>query len=172
MNPFLYAGHLDLDPNVFNHETCAGDLHVAYGRLRYYRMKSRHLVDHLRHLGNFDPFWVECDNVPIRPHTDLRITVALNLYVHGGGATTTFWEPKAGEEANAWPQDTSPNPVKNMWREDQLNPVGSFLAEPGDAYWLDVTKIHSVDGIAHGETRQFVQLCWSRVPFEQIAQSL
>jgi hypothetical protein len=171
---FVYAGQLALPTSVFNHETCCGDLHVAYGKLTYSKFKDKSLIqDLIDRLQPVDVFWVECDpSVPIHPHTDLRITAALNLYVWGGDAVTSFWEPKSGEQANSWPQDKSPNPVKNLWYPEQLNLTGSFCAQPGDAYWLDVTKVHSVAGIQGSAPRQFIQLCWSRQPFAELARLL
>ena len=168
---FVHAGVLSLDTDVFTRQRCRGDLFVQYGKgLSYFRMTAPELIqDYIDKLEPDSVLWVEIDpSVALPPHRDRGTVTSLNLYISPNGATTSFWKPKAGEEPGYWPQEERPT-LKDHWRPEQLDFVESFVAEPGDAYWLDVTNIHTVHGTKGPLPRTFIQLCWNTKPYDQLA---
>lgn len=98
------------------------------------------------------------------PHKDIGQMTTMNLYLETSDEVTYFWEPKE----NAVALDVggafgySPN---------DLILTSSFKAKPGDAYLLDISKIHSVSR-ASSSVRKFIQLKWRNVPFSEVQRRL
>lgn len=138
-------------------EACKGTIYKRYGdKVTYYDMKDLSLVQsYVTRLQPEDVKWVEISTDDLRPHRDHGVTAALNLYVDPAFATTQFWAVKEGQQPYAYPGEA----MANLYREEQLEPTDSFIARTGDAYWLDLTQVHTVRG-AIGK-RKFVQFSWS-----------
>lgn len=90
-------------------------------------------------IHHFTPMVMEI-NREIPPHVDSGINTVINFYVKAGGYVTDFNKPKDGAEAFKLDNQTNGYIIDF----DQVDVVDSFTAEDGDAYILDVTKLHSV----------------------------
>ena len=78
------------------------------------------------------------DQVP--PHTDSRILTCINFYIKTQDAVTTFYEPVDEVSRFQIPNQTD----GYVFKQDNLSKVAQFCAQPGDAFVLNVAKIHSV----------------------------
>ena len=97
----------------------------------------KHIPVKMRH--EFVPLHMHI-NRDIIPHTDSDVCTVVNLYVKGGGYTTDFNRPKDGAKPFKLPNQTD----GCAYQFEDVDTVASFVAEDGDAYILDVTRLHSV----------------------------
>ena len=79
-------------------------------------------------------------NYKIPPHTDSNIEAIVNFYIKTDRCVTQFYYPK---------EDASTTKIANqtdgaIFHEGHLKKSVRFMAHPGDAYLLDVSKPHSV----------------------------
>ena len=79
----------------------------------------------------------------IPPHTDTEIITSINFYLQTEGCTTTFYKPKN--------DITNTVQIKNqtngqIFYEDDLVEVDSFVAKDNEVWLLDVSQIHGVKG--------------------------
>lgn len=79
-------------------------------------------------------------NYKIPPHTDSNIEAIINFYIKTDRCVTQFYYPK---------EDASTTKIANqtdgaIFHEGHLKKSVRFMAHPGDAYLLDVSKPHSV----------------------------
>ena len=79
-------------------------------------------------------------NRDIIPHIDSGVCTVINLYLKAGGYTTDFNKPKDGTKPFKLPNQTT----GCAYQFEDVDTIASFVAEDGDAYILDVTKLHSV----------------------------
>ena len=79
-------------------------------------------------------------NRDILPHTDSNVRTVINFYLKAGGYVTSFCEPLA--RAKSFQLPTQTNGVVYDFNDVSANE--SFVAEDGDLYVLDVTKLHCV----------------------------
>ena len=77
----------------------------------------------------------------IPPHIDDDLKMVINLYIKTANATTYFWKPKTKEIKSIQLEMQTDG---RIFKEEDLECVGSFKAEPYDFWMLDVSKIHSV----------------------------
>jgi hypothetical protein len=97
------------------------------------------------------------------PHTDTWQS-AINFYLDAGDDETYFWK-----EIN--PSHSDKGLV--IYEPSNLELVGSFKANKGDCYLLDVgNSIHSVKVKNPLVTRKILRLFWYELPFDQVLQSL
>ncbi len=80
-------------------------------------------------------------NYRIPPHTDSGIEAIVNFYIKTSGCITQFYKFKN--------EDVKTMQIENqtdgfIYDVNDLEETGSFIAEDGDAYLLDVSKPHSV----------------------------
>lgn len=80
-------------------------------------------------------------NTRIPPHTDSGILSTINFYIKTGECLTQFYKFKS--------ENITKTQIKNqthgyLFKLDELETTNSFIAEPNDAYLLDVSKPHSV----------------------------
>lgn len=141
---------------------------TAYGNILYYKVIGAippKLITALQP-GNIRYVEIAPDH-PVQPHRDHGIQTALNLYIDGGDGCTQFWE--AG---NAKPiKYEKDSKITNSYRREDLTPTIAFTANDGDAYLLNVGKIHSVDGPLT-KTRRFIQFAWAKKTYIDILVSL
>lgn len=78
------------------------------------------------------------------PHIDNKITSNINFYITTDNCITKFWTPKA-EPLSTYQLSTQTN--GRLYDTAQLEMVSNFIAQDGDVYLLDITKIHSVEAI-------------------------
>jgi Holliday junction resolvase RusA-like endonuclease len=77
----------------------------------------------------------------IPPHIDNDLKMVMNLYVKTSDATTYFWKPKL-DNISSIQLDMQTD--GRIYKEDDLECMSKFKAEPYDLWMLDVSKIHSV----------------------------
>lgn len=77
----------------------------------------------------------------IPPHIDNDLKMVMNLYMKTANATTYFWRPKKDVVTTLKLEMQSDG---RLFKEEELECVGSFKAEMNDLWMLDVSKIHSV----------------------------
>lgn len=77
----------------------------------------------------------------VPPHTDSNILTSINFYLQTDRCLTRFYDPKVKELSTYQLENQT---TGYIFRESELIEVGNFLADPGDAYLLDVSKPHSV----------------------------
>lgn len=141
---------------------------TAYGNILYYKVMGAIPPKLITVLQPSSIRFVEIEpDHPVQPHYDHGIITALNLYIEGGDGCTQFWEPKAG----AQPIKYENSKITNSYNRDDLIKTGAFTANDGDAYILDISKIHSVDGPLT-RTRRFVQFSWARRTYTDVLVSL
>ena len=80
-------------------------------------------------------------NYQIPPHTDSDIEAIVNFYIKTDKCITQFYYPP--------PATTETTKIDNqtdgaIFHEGHLKKAVRFMAQPGDAYLLDVSKPHSV----------------------------
>jgi hypothetical protein len=80
------------------------------------------------------------NNIP--PHTDSNIKCTINFYIKSGNFETKFWKVKEGVKTNTYKIKNQTN--GSVFDISCLTFDDSFIALPGEAYLLDVTKPHSV----------------------------
>jgi hypothetical protein len=97
------------------------------------------------------------------PHTDTWQS-AINFYFDIGDDETFFWK-----EINQ--SDSKKGLVS--YDSANLEQIGSFKANKGDCYLLDVgNSIHSVKMHIPNTTRKILRLFWYELSFDQVLQSL
>lgn len=92
-----------------------------------------------RYKGNCWLYLLE-SNFRIPPHTDSEVSTIINFYIKTDGCITQFYYPN---------EDAKRKQIKNqttghILRKKDLIKSESFIAQPGDAYLLDVSKPHAV----------------------------
>ena len=82
-------------------------------------------------------------NYNIPPHTDSYMSASINFYVKAVDCQTNFYnKADASLGVKMTTQTTG-----RTFREENLEHVGSFIAESGDAWLLDVSSPHSVKNL-------------------------
>lgn len=79
----------------------------------------------------------------IPPHTDSNILSSINFYIKTDSCRTNFFSAKVGSLSTSQIENQTNGYI---FKESELKNAGSFVAESGDAYLLDVSKPHSVIG--------------------------
>jgi hypothetical protein len=79
-------------------------------------------------------------NFRIPPHTDSEVSTIINFYVKTDGCITQFYYPNDSAERKQIKNQTT----GHILNEKDLIKSTSFIAQPGDAYLLDVSKPHAV----------------------------
>ena len=81
-------------------------------------------------------------NSYIPPHTDSDIEAIINFYIRTDRCITQFYYPNDDPEAVAEGVDAQTDGA--VFHEGYMKKSVRFMAHPGDAYLLDVSKPHSV----------------------------
>jgi hypothetical protein len=80
-------------------------------------------------------------NTEIPPHTDSGIKSTINFYIQTGNCLTQFYKLAIDKPKTKQVKNQSDGLIYN---ENDLIRTTSFIAEPGEAWLLDVTIPHSV----------------------------
>lgn len=147
-------------------DSIKGVLKFHYGHPRYFEIIDQNYLESLTKVFKIPPtnvFYVEGHGV-LLPHRDSGQNSCFNFYLRTGGYTTSFWKPKE----NAKPRTSSRyDAATNTTREvnigyhyEGLILIDKFQASDGEAYLLNISQIHSVDGANPEKPRVFIQLQW------------
>lgn len=82
-------------------------------------------------------------NYNIPPHTDSHVSATINFYVKALDCKTNFYKKVNSEVGVKMTTQTT----GRTFKEDDLELTGSFIAESGDAWLLNVSNPHSVKNI-------------------------
>ena len=80
-------------------------------------------------------------NTAIPPHTDTGIRSTINFYIETGDAVTQFYRVNTDAPTR---HQVANQKDGYIYSESELTATHAFVAEPGDAWLLDVTCPHAV----------------------------
>lgn len=157
----------DLSLPTVDPDSVKGELLHHYGYSRYYKISDTSFRDAISNSFIVPPkeiFFVEAIG-PLRCHRDNGTTSCLNYYLRPSGYITEFWEPienarRLGSRRYDKETDTYKDVLLAYERDDCIL-KDSFVAEVGDIYILNISKVHSVTH--HGspeKPRSFIQCQW------------
>jgi len=106
------------------------------------------------------------DAVP--PHTDSEIKCTINFYVEPDVCVTKFYRSEGNMDTHQIPNQTN----GQIYKKDNLVCTGEFVAKAGDAYLLDVTKIHAVKPLYDLKKRTAICLATDKYDYDQVSQML
>ena len=92
-----------------------------------------------KHELDFYPLFLEANSY-ILPHFDSGANAVINFYIETDNCKTQFYEIKN----NAKPYQIKNQTNGYIYNLDDLIETESFIAQPGDVYILNVSKVHSV----------------------------
>jgi hypothetical protein len=94
----------------------------------------------------------------------------INFYIKADNCLTQFYEFKS---ENLTKTQTENQTNGYLFKLDELETVNSFIAEPNDAYLLDVTKPHSVIPLQITNThRSAIALQTNKFTFDEVLEML
>jgi hypothetical protein len=105
----------------------------------------------------------------VLPHTDSKIASTINFYISTASSVTEFYTV-----------DTSKLKYTQIFNQTDgvvfdkscLKSAGSFMANPGEAWLLDVSQPHSVVSFNTGENRIAMVLQSSIYPYARVKEFL
>jgi len=103
-------------------------------------------------------------NTYIPPHTDSLTKTTINFYIRPDNCQTNFYSIKN----NTGGFKTLNQTTGSTFNLSDLNLEDSFIAEPGDAYLLDVSKPHSVKPLSKITNRLSLCLQFVDYNFEEV----
>jgi hypothetical protein len=108
-------------------------------------------------------------NYNIPPHTDSYVYATINFYVKAINCQTNFFN-KADYSLGV---KMTTQTTGRTYSEENLEHTGSFVAESGDAWLLDVSSPHSVKNLGAGVVdRVALVLQSSNYTFDQVRSML
>lgn len=143
-----------------------GDLLMHYGYSRYYDISDSSFREAISNSFKVPPKQIFLAEVhgPLNCHRDNGVSSCLNYYLRPMGCTTEFWEPiENARRIAAKRYDGKTDTYKDVllgYEKDDCIPKGSFTAEPGDIYALNISRVHSVAHNRSDDIRAFVQCQW------------
>ena len=108
-------------------------------------------------------------NSTVPPHTDSYIKTCINFYTKTENCTTWFHEPVVDNPRKY----QIPNQNSGyMFIEADLKKADSFVARPGEAWVLDVTKPHSVTPQSTITERRAFTLATTAFTFDEVCDMM
>lgn len=104
----------------------------------------------------------------VPPHTDSEIKATINFYIEPGSYMTKFYRVKEG--ATVYQIENQTNGV--IFDEKDLQHAGTFIANAGDGWLLDVTMPHAVKPISGVTRRVAICLATDKHSYDEVAQML
>ena len=133
------------------------DIDNKFNGLWYSDLKISEHINFIpeKHKLDFYPSFLEA-NSHILPHSDSGPTAVINFYIETNNCKTQFYEIK---------DNAKPYQIKNqtdgcIYNLNDLIETESFIAQPGDVYILNVSKVHSVIPLDHNEINRKA-ICFS-----------
>lgn len=147
-------------------ETIDGEFRgIAYHRARIGFSKA---------IASFIPAWtlplmehtVMTINREVPPHVDNAISCVINIYLETSNCITQFYSTSSDEKSFQIANQTN----GRIFDIGCLQPVDSFVANPGDIYILDVSKPHAVWPEYPGAPIKRTALCYQirGMPFDTV----
>ena len=120
-------------------------------------------------------------NGQLLPHVDNDLISAVNFYIDPGNYRTVFYKPKADAEyfqpkvevsGTAVPLEEQIGYVEAVYQSDEVDEAGSFIADPGEAYLLDVREIHNVEPLGEVTIRKVLALRTKKYDYDEVLAML
>ena len=108
-------------------------------------------------------------NARIPPHTDTEIVTTINFYIETDNCRTQFYRPTTAEPRRYQIENQTDGYI---FEETDLEPTGSFIAQPGEVWVLDVKSIHSVEPLGLIQLRKSVTLGTHLHEYEAVVEML
>ena len=146
------------------------DLDSVGNKIQYFDVASQSADKFIASLGKYSQhFYTSFVDVTasVPPHTDIVDKVNINFYIETGGYRTTFYTSRDGTTKLTY-ADHGDGHVYNL---DDLEPVDSFVANPGDVYMLNGKVIHGVNS-DNQLPRKFLQVSTNILEYEQVLEIL
>jgi len=121
----------------------------------------------LRYRPDFHLAVMDINNA-VPPHTDSEIKCTINFYVETEPCITKFYR----SEGEPIPRQIENQTTGYIYEKSNLVCTGEFVAKAGEAYLLDVTKIHSVDPLYDLKKRTAITLCTDKYDYDQVSEML
>ena len=124
------------------------DINNKFNGLWYSDLKVNEHIDLIpeKYKSDFYLLFLEANSY-ILPHSDSGPTAVINFYIETNNCATQFYEIKN----NAEPYQIENQTDGCVYNLDDLIETKSFIAQPGDVYILDVSKVHSVIPLDNNE---------------------
>ena len=124
------------------------DINNKFNGLWYSNLKINEQIDLIpeKYKSDFYLLFLEANSF-ILPHSDSGPTAVINFYIETNNCATQFYKIKDG--AKPYQIDNQTNGC--VYDLEDLIETESFIAQPGDIYILDVSKVHSVIPLDNNE---------------------
>ena len=142
------------------------DINNKFNGLWYSDLKINEQVDLIpkKYKSAFYLLFLEANSY-IFPHSDSDPTAVINFYIETNNCATQFYEIKN----NAEPYQIENQTDGCVYNLDDLIETKSFIAQPGDVYILDVSKVHSVIPLDNTEiNRKAICFSTNSLSFNQV----
>jgi hypothetical protein len=146
------------------------ELDTTGNKIQYFDVASQSADAFIASLGKYSKhFYTSFVDVAtaVPPHTDIVDKVNINFYIETGDYTTTFYTSRDGGTRLTY-ADHGDGHVYNL---DDLKPIDSFVAQPGDVYMLNGKVIHGVDA-DNRQPRKFIQVSTNVLDYEHVVDIL
>tara|TARA_R100000742_G_C4243420_1_gene62706 strand:+ start:263 stop:784 length:522 start_codon:yes stop_codon:yes gene_type:complete len=143
----MYFKKLDSIKNIPSYEIGAREVEYGFSRDNIFKglwysgitLKEKLDIIPKKYASEFFTIFLEA-NTYIIPHTDSNTKAVINFYIETSNCLTQFYEIKE----NAKPSQINNQTDGYIYNLKDLIKKESFIAQSGDIYILDVSKVHSV----------------------------
>jgi hypothetical protein len=141
-------------------------------KIQYYNVSSMFLDEFISSLGPYGKHFysklvvIEAD---VPPHTDIMDKTSFNFYIETGDYNTVFYSSKDDSVKVSY-ADHGDGHAYSM---DDIEVLGSFVANPGDGYLLNGKVIHGVSSPSDNkQIRKFLQVSTNTLDYDQVSNIL
>jgi hypothetical protein len=144
------------------------DLNEEGKKIQYFNVSSPYLDDLISSFGSYSKhfhtsFVMIGADVP--PHTDIVDSVNINFYVDAGNFTTNFYNSKDNSHRSTYADHGD----GHVYKIDELEKLGSFIAQTGDVYILNGKVIHGVSSpVGSKSIRKVLQVSSNDLEYEKV----
>jgi hypothetical protein len=133
-----------------------------------------------RYWGDFQ-FTLMTINSILLPHRDNDLISTINFYIKTDNCRTvfykekenaTFWQPEVQISGTEVPLEQQIGYVKAVYQLEDVEETGSFVAQPNEAWLLDVREIHNVEPMGDFSLRKALTLRTTKYEYNQVCEML
>lgn len=103
------------------------------------------------------------------PHTHLKDSCLINVYLKTNGEETFFYE---GEEVDASSETNDSTAYHRVLSLDYLQKAESFIAQDNEAWLLKTSQPHSLASTTKSGTREILQIYFDEDSYDEIVSLL
>lgn len=108
-------------------------------------------------------------NSEIPPHTDSGIKTVINVYIRTDNCATKFYKLKNNSPKTYQVENQTDG---FLYKEEDLDLLGYFIAKPTETWILDVREIHSVVKMYEFEYRTSISLSTDKYSYDEVCEML